>query len=191
MRWSHRDPPPPFGWSPVGGGTQTGMSVQEAPRPPLARLAHLSRYSLRKLLAAPRGVPAMLRMVTPGTGPAEPAANGGRRPRNSAPRQFPAAATPGLALYRRHGFTVLAAGVGAQRLVRLDHTTALPDDLALEQRGFATPANFARRRRFADRVCRVVLLDAGAQPQPAPANQPDQKSGAGPVRRGSVTRRAR
>jgi len=37
--------------------------------------------------------------------------------------QFPAAATPDLALYRRHGFTVLAAGVVAQRLARLDHTT--------------------------------------------------------------------
>jgi hypothetical protein len=57
-----------------------------APAPRVARLAHLSRHILRKLLGVPGGVPAVQPTDLGGTALAEPGANGDGRPRNSAPR---------------------------------------------------------------------------------------------------------
>src|SRR5262245_15257394 len=185
-------PSSPFGWSPVGVGTWTGMSVQVAPTAPLARLAYLSRHSLRKLLAAPGGCPPCCRWSLRGR--ARPS-----RPRTAADvREI---RPPGNFLPRRRPvlpFIVATASPcsrrGSLRSASCGWTTRpgdLPDDLGAGAAGVRHPGEFRTAPTIRGPRLPVVLLDAGAQPQPAPANQPDQKSDAGPVRRGSVTRRAR
>jgi len=162
---SSRPSSPLWLW-PVGGWHPDWHVSTSAPaRPHSTAGALVKAYSQEFARRAGRG-PGVLPTASPGT------AVGPRRRRASAnfgPHgQFPAAATPDLALYRRHGFTVLAAGVVAQRLARLDHTTGRSPG---RSRGWINRlpqlANFARAPTDGMDDVRRVVTERVPRRQPA------------------------